>query len=101
MVFALTTFTILPEGLAAGWAALFHADPAARGFDQGLIMAAGPVGFVVGGLIVGRLVRPVPPRRAGQAVRRAGAARAGADHVGAERRDRGGLWPSPGSPRAG
>ncbi|MFI7599029.1 MFS transporter [Actinoplanes sp. NPDC049681] len=58
MVFALTTFTILPEGLAAGWAALFHDDPAARGFDQGLIMAAGPVGFVVGGLVVGRLVPP-------------------------------------------
>ena len=57
-VFALTTFTILPEGLAAGWAALFHHDPSARGFDQGLIMAAGPVGFVIGGLAVGRLVRP-------------------------------------------
>jgi MFS family permease len=56
MVFALTTFTILPEGLAAGWAALFRDDPAARGFDQGLIMAAGPVGFVIGGLAVGRLV---------------------------------------------
>ena len=57
MVFALTTFTILPEGLAAGWAAEFHDDPAARGFDQGLIMAAGPIGFVVGGLVVGRLVQ--------------------------------------------
>ncbi|ROP29677.1 putative MFS family arabinose efflux permease [Couchioplanes caeruleus] len=56
MVFALTTFTILPEGLAAGWAAVFHDDPRARGFDQGLIMAAGPVGFVIGGLAVGRLV---------------------------------------------
>ncbi|MEV8509451.1 MFS transporter [Actinoplanes sp. NPDC051475] len=66
MVFALTTFTILPEGLAAGWAALFHADPAGRGFDQGLIMAAGPVGFVVGGLVVGRLV---PPSRKTQLVR--------------------------------
>ncbi|MFI5496906.1 MFS transporter [Actinoplanes sp. NPDC051859] len=58
MVFALTTFTILPEGLAAGWSAVFHQDPTARGFDQGLIMAAGPIGFVVGGLIVGRLVPP-------------------------------------------
>ncbi|BCJ51659.1 hypothetical protein Asp14428_31340 [Actinoplanes sp. NBRC 14428] len=58
MVFALTTFTILPEGLAAGWAALFHEDPSARGFDQGLIMAAAPVGFVAGGLVVGRLVPP-------------------------------------------
>ncbi|MFI7541419.1 MFS transporter [Actinoplanes sp. NPDC049599] len=63
MVFALTTFTILPEGLAAGWAALFHSDPGARGFDQGLIMAAGPVGFVIGGLAVGRLVRQPVRRR--------------------------------------
>jgi MFS family permease len=63
MVFALTTFTILPEGLAAGWAALFHSDPAARGFDQGLIMAASPVGFVIGGLVVGRLVREPTRRR--------------------------------------
>ncbi|MEV4642878.1 MFS transporter [Actinoplanes sp. NPDC049548] len=58
MVFAVTTFTILPEGLAAGWAALFHEDPAARGFDQGMIMAAGPIGFIAGGLLVGRLVSP-------------------------------------------
>ena len=64
LVFALTTFTILPEGLAAGWAALFHSeDPAARGFDQGLIMAASPVGFVIGGLVVGRLVHPPARRR--------------------------------------
>jgi MFS family permease len=63
MVFALTTFTILPEGLAAGWAALFHSDPAARGFDQGLIMAAGPIGFVIGGLAVGRLFRQPVRRR--------------------------------------
>ncbi|AGL14958.1 MFS transporter [Actinoplanes sp. N902-109] len=67
MVFALTTFTILPEGLAAGWAALFHDDPAARGFDQGMIMAAGPIGFVIGGLAIGRVAsqtrkhRLVPP----------------------------------------
>jgi MFS family permease len=63
MVFATTTFTILPEGLAAGWAALFHDDRAARGFDQGLIMAAGPIGFVIGGLVVGRLVRQSDRRR--------------------------------------
>ncbi|MFI5936949.1 MFS transporter [Actinoplanes sp. NPDC051494] len=55
MVFALTTFTILPEGLAAGWAAVFHEDPGSRGFDQGLIMAAGPIGYVAGSLAVGRI----------------------------------------------
>ena len=63
IVFALTTFTILPEGLAAGWAALFDESPSGRGFDQGLIMAAGPVGYVIGGLVVGRLVRPSGRRR--------------------------------------
>jgi MFS family permease len=63
MVFTLTTFTVLPEGLAAGWAALFDQSPSARGFDQGLIMAAGPIGYVIGGLAVGRLVRPSGRRR--------------------------------------
>lgn len=57
MVFSLTSFAVLPEGLAAGWAVLFHHDPSARGFDQGLLMAAGPVGCIIGGLVVGRLVR--------------------------------------------
>ena len=63
IVFALTTFTILPEGLAAGWAALFQDSASGRGFDQGLIMAAGPVGYVIGGLVVSRLVRPSGRRR--------------------------------------
>jgi MFS family permease len=63
MVFAVTTFTILPEGLAAGWAAQFHDDGVVGGFDQGLIMAAGPIGFVIGGLVVGRLVAPSDRRR--------------------------------------
>lgn len=55
MVFSLTTFTILPEGLAAGWAAHFTGEGEARGFAQGVIMAAGPVGFVFGGILVGRI----------------------------------------------
>jgi MFS family permease len=63
MVFTVTTFTILPEGLAAGWAAVFDQSPSTRGFDLGLIMAAGPVGSVIGGLAVGRLVRPSGRRR--------------------------------------
>jgi MFS family permease len=29
-----------------------------RGIDQGMIMAAGPIGFVIGGLLVGRLAGP-------------------------------------------
>jgi MFS family permease len=56
LAFSISAFSIVPEGLAAGWAA--QADPASmsRGVGQGLIMAAGPVGFVIGGLITGRLV---------------------------------------------
>jgi predicted MFS family arabinose efflux permease len=56
MVFAMAAFAIVPEGLAAGWAAHDAHDSATRGIDQGLIMAAGPVGFVIGGLAIGRLV---------------------------------------------
>jgi MFS family permease len=56
LAFSISAFSIVPEGLAAGWAA--QADPASmsRGVGQGLIMAAGPVGFVIGGLVTGRLV---------------------------------------------
>ncbi|MEU4239968.1 MFS transporter [Actinoplanes sp. NPDC026619] len=58
MVFLFTMFTIVPESLAAAWAAEGSGDSAARGLDQGLIMAANPVGFVVGGLLVARLAGP-------------------------------------------
>jgi len=49
---------VLPEGLAAAWAAIGSADPTARGLDQGLIMAAAPIGFVLGGLLTTRLASP-------------------------------------------
>jgi MFS family permease len=58
MVFLMTTFAIVPEGLAAAWAAQGNPDPATRGLDQGLIMAAGPIGFVIGGLLTTRLAGP-------------------------------------------
>ncbi|MFF5290872.1 MFS transporter [Paractinoplanes globisporus] len=54
---------IVPEGLAAAWAALDSTDPAARGLDQGLIMAASPIGFVVGGLLTTRLAGPARRNR--------------------------------------
>ena len=57
LVFVLTMFSIVPEGLAAAWAAESSPDAATRGLDQGLIMAAEPIGFVVGGLLFTRLVR--------------------------------------------
>ncbi|GAB2596192.1 hypothetical protein Aab01nite_71380 [Paractinoplanes abujensis] len=58
MVFVLTMFAIVPEGLAAAWAAE-GGDAADRGINQGLIMAAGPIGFVVGGLLINRFIGPV------------------------------------------
>ncbi|XVV14096.1 MFS transporter [Actinoplanes sp. CA-131856] len=58
MVFVLTMFAVVPEGLAAAWAAEADPDSATRGIDQGLIMAAGPIGFVVGGLLISRLAGP-------------------------------------------
>jgi hypothetical protein len=56
LVITLTIFAIVPEGLAAAWAAQTSSDPATRGFDQGMIMAAGPVGWVIGGLLVSRFL---------------------------------------------
>jgi MFS family permease len=58
LIFVLTMFAIVPEGLAAAWAAQGNPDSATRGLNQGLIMAAGPIGFVIGGLIAGRLAGP-------------------------------------------
>lgn len=55
MAFVATMFAVVPEALAAAWAAEDSGDGAARGLDQGLIMAAGPIGFVVGGILVSRL----------------------------------------------
>ncbi len=58
VVFGSTLFTIVPEGLAAGWAAQLTGSAQQRGWAQGLIMTAAPVGWVVSSLLVGRLVRP-------------------------------------------
>jgi MFS family permease len=55
LMFVLTMFAVVPEGLAAAWAAQGDPNAATRGLDQGMIMAAGPVGFVIGGLLTGRL----------------------------------------------
>ncbi len=57
LVFCLVLFAIVPEGLAAAWAqeAEGGANP---GVAQGIIMAAGPVGFILGGIVIGRFVAP-------------------------------------------
>ncbi|WP_179278824.1 MFS transporter [Actinomadura mexicana] len=50
--FSAVTFVIVPEGLAAAWAGQMEGGGAA----QGLIMAANPLGVVVGGLALTRLL---------------------------------------------
>lgn len=52
-------FAVLPEGLAAGWSHELHGSSV----TQGLIMAAGPVGVAVGGVVIGRLTPPRQRRR--------------------------------------
>ncbi|MFD0474921.1 MFS transporter [Nonomuraea thailandensis] len=54
IAFATVAFVVVPEGLAAAWAAELDGGGAA----QGLIMAANPLGVVVGGLLLTRLLRP-------------------------------------------
>lgn len=54
LVFSAVLFSIVPEGLAAAWANEHVDDELQAGAAQALIMAANPVGFVLGGLLVGR-----------------------------------------------
>jgi MFS family permease len=63
IVFAVMLFSIVPEGLAAAWAADVSDDGVTRGLSQGLIMAANPVGFILGGLLISRLVGPTRRQR--------------------------------------
>ncbi|MEV6345064.1 MFS transporter [Actinoplanes sp. NPDC051851] len=66
VVFTVIVFSIVPESLAASWAAEGSAH-GNQGLDQGAIMAASPLGWVIGGLLFSRLVpearrvRLVPP----------------------------------------
>jgi MFS family permease len=58
LVFLTALFAVVPEGLAAAWAATFSDDQDTRGWVQGAIMISNPVGFILGGLVVGRLLGP-------------------------------------------
>ncbi|SCL67275.1 Major Facilitator Superfamily protein [Micromonospora citrea] len=57
LVFTAMLFSVVPEGLAAAWANE-HAGGLDAGAAQAIIMAASPVGFIVGGLVVSRAFGP-------------------------------------------
>jgi MFS family permease len=63
LVFTSMLFAIVPEGLAAGWAADLLNAQSEREFAQGMIMAANPIGQMLGALLIARLVRPDVRRR--------------------------------------
>ncbi|WP_422773579.1 MFS transporter [Plantactinospora sp. WMMC1484] len=58
LVFCAMLFAIVPEGLAAAWATELAGTGADRSATQALIMIAAPAGFILGGLLVGRGLRP-------------------------------------------
>jgi MFS family permease len=57
IVFCGSVFAVVPEGLGAAWAAQL-ADDSNRGWVQGVIMGAVPLGAILGALMITRLVRP-------------------------------------------
>jgi hypothetical protein len=62
LVFCGSIFAVVPEGLGAAWAAGLP-DKSSRGWAQGLIMGAIPLGAILGALTVTRLVPPDTRRR--------------------------------------
>ncbi|MEO3779740.1 MFS transporter [Micromonospora sp. B11E3] len=58
LVFSSMLFSIVPEGLAAAWAREGASGSLDTGAAQAVIMAANPVGFILGGLLVSRTVAP-------------------------------------------
>lgn len=54
VVLSASAVAILPEGLAAGWAAELGSGP----WAQGLLMATVPAGAMIGNVVIARLVRP-------------------------------------------
>lgn len=56
VVFTTIAFSVVPESLAASWAAQDSTHLLPQGLEQGMIMGAGPLGIAVGGLLFSRLV---------------------------------------------
>jgi MFS family permease len=63
IVFSASLFAIVPEGLAAAWAQQAGSGDGTRGLYQAIIMAANPVGVIIGALTMARLVPPDTRRR--------------------------------------
>jgi MFS family permease len=63
IVFCSMLFAIVPEGLAAAWASDLVGHGEDRGLIQGVIMISNPLGWILGGLLLGRLVPPAARRR--------------------------------------
>ncbi|HLU45263.1 MAG TPA: MFS transporter [Natronosporangium sp.] len=64
LVFVSMLFSIVPEGLAVGWASeLADGEANRQGLYQGLIMVANPIGYAFGVLVVARMVTPTTRRR--------------------------------------
>jgi len=58
VVFGAALFGAVPEGLAAAWSHEFPHQKQLHGWFQGAIMMAGALGFIVGTLVVSRLMSP-------------------------------------------
>lgn len=59
LIFAVMLVGALPEGMGVTWASTISASAGiSAGMSQGLIMVAPSIGFIFGGIIVGRLLKP-------------------------------------------
>jgi hypothetical protein len=63
LVFCGSLFAVVPEGLAAAWAAARVDIDADRGWAQGIIMGAVPLGSILGALTVSRIPPPALRRK--------------------------------------
>ena len=63
VVLLLLTVTTVPEGLAAAWAGKMAHPIGGKGISQALIMASNPVGQVLGGFVINRLISPAQRAR--------------------------------------
>lgn len=63
LIFALMLFPSVVEGLAAAWAGELSKTPAGTGLAQGTIMAGYPIGFIIGSVVIGRMLPPATRNR--------------------------------------